>query len=125
METVYRREDRLMPNYTYYCDKCDKSFEIFFYIRDYKDRVKCKECKNSCSRFYQEDILTISGSVKKSDCELKTLGDLANRNRDKMSQDERNALDQKHNAYKDQESNKELPAGMSRIKKTKNKTRWR
>lgn len=114
-----------MPNYTYYCNHCQKSFEVFYSIRDYKDSAKCLDCKTKCYRSYQEDMLTITGSVKKSDSELKTLGDLANRNRDKMSADEKRALDKKHNDYKDQTPTKELPKGMSRITKPKNKIKWR
>jgi hypothetical protein len=77
-----------------------------------------------CSRHYG-DMLTINGSVKKSDSELKTIGDLANRNRDRMTDDHRTVLDHKHNAYKDNDAIKELPKGMSRIKKPKYKTKWR
>ena len=76
-----------------------------------------------------EDMLTINSSVKKSDSEFKTLGDLANRNRDKMSEDHKMALDAKHTKYQDdklkEELTKELPNGMSRIKKPKTKTKWR
>lgn len=76
-----------------------------------------------------EDMLTINSSVKKSDSEFKTLGDLANRNRDKMSEDHKMALDAKHTKYQDdklkEELTKELPSGMSRIKKPKTKTKWR
>tara|TARA_B100001939_G_scaffold324486_1_gene316538 strand:+ start:1905 stop:2138 length:234 start_codon:yes stop_codon:yes gene_type:complete len=75
-----------------------------------------------------EDMLTINSSVKKSDTELKTLGDLANRNRDKMSEDHKKALDAKHTAYQDaklkDELTKELPKGMSRIAKPKYKPKW-
>tara|TARA_B110000503_G_C7082473_1_gene385784 strand:+ start:204 stop:437 length:234 start_codon:yes stop_codon:yes gene_type:complete len=76
-----------------------------------------------------EDMLTISSSVKKSDSEFKTLGDLANRNRDRMTTDHKKALDQKHTEYQDdkvkEELTKELPSGMSRIKKSKTKIKWR
>ena len=71
-----------------------------------------------------EDILSQSASIKKSDTELKTIGDLANRNRDKLSSDEKTFLDKKHNDYKEQQPTKELPKGMSRIKKP-NKIKWR
>ena len=114
-----------MPTYTYFCSKCQSSFEIFSSITTYKEKQKCDKCKASCSRFYQEDMLTINGSVKKSDSELKTIGDLANRNRDRMTNDQKNYLDKKHNEYKDQNLAKELPKGMSRIKKPKNKIKWR
>ena len=115
-----------MPSYTYFCKECETPFELFFSIRDYKESVKCPECKSKkkCSRCYQEDMLTLSSSVKKSDSELSTIGDLANRNRDNLSVDEKANLDKKHNEYKDQDLAKELPKGMSRMKKP-NKIKWR
>lgn len=114
-----------MPSYTYFCASCKKSFELFFYFKDYKDTVDCQECGKSCDRHYQEDMLSINSSVRKSDTELKTIGDLAKRNSDRMSADHKQALYEKHNSYKDQESTKELPTGMSRIKKPKKKIKWR
>lgn len=113
-----------MPNYTYYCDKCNKSFECFSTIREYKEQMQCIKCHTICDRHYINDVATQSASIKKSDSELKTLGDLANRNRDRMSNDERTNLYHKHNDYKDEVSHKELPKGMSRIKKP-NKVKWR
>jgi putative FmdB family regulatory protein len=113
-----------MPTYSYFCEKCKNAFELFFSLRDYKEIVKCQKCKGECSRHY-DDLLTINSSVKKSDSELKTIGDLANRNRDRMSEDQRKELTDKHNAYKDNDLIKELPTGMSRIKKPKTKTKWR
>lgn len=113
-----------MPNYSYFCEKCNLTIEKFFYLNQYKDKIKCDTCKNTCGRDYQTDINSQSASVKKSDSELKTIGDLANRNRDKMSNDQKNHLEHKHNSYKDQELAKELPKGMSRIKKPK-KIKWR
>lgn len=114
-----------MPSYTYFCESCKKPFELFFYFKDYKDIVDCEKCGQACNRHYQEDMLSINSSVRKSDTELKTIGDLAKRNSDKMSADHKQALYEKHNSYKDQESTKELPTGMSRIKKPKKKIKWR
>jgi pyruvate-formate lyase-activating enzyme len=62
--------------------------------------------------------------VKKSDSELKTIGDIANRNRDKLSEDEKTHLYEKHNKYKDQDLTKQLPQGMKRIQKPKKKIKW-
>jgi len=112
-----------MPTYSYFCSNCNDTFEKFFYIKDYKEKVKCSQCKKNCCRHYVEDVLTQSASVKKADSELKTIGDLANRNRDRLSNDQKQALDKKHNDYKDQDSGKELPKGMSRIQKPK-KPKW-
>jgi hypothetical protein len=65
----------------------------------------------------------MSASVVKADSELKTLGDLANRNRDRMSEDHKQALNTKHNAYRDNSPLPDLPSGMTRMKKTKG-TKW-
>lgn len=113
-----------MPTYSYCCESCSNRFELFFSIRDYKDIVKCDKCNKKAIRDYQPDILSQSASVKKSDSELKTLGDLANRNRDRMSSDQINALHKKHNEYRETPPDKPLPKGMSRMKKP-NKIKWR
>ena len=72
---------------------------------------------------YCKDVATQIASVKKSDSELKTIGDLANRNRDRLSNDEKTNLYDKHNSYKDTEPEKPLPKGMTRMKKG-TKTIW-
>jgi putative FmdB family regulatory protein len=114
-----------MPNYSYICENCNDHFEIFFYIKDYNPQPKCSNCNsNKTSRNYIADALSQSSSVKKSDSELKTIGDLALRNSERMSEDQRISLYQKHNSYKDnKEETKPLPQGMSRIKKPQ-KTLW-
>lgn len=114
-----------MPNYSYSCDKCHKDFEIFSYIKDYNPQPKCILCNSKQThRNYIADSLTQSCSIKKSDSELKTLGDLAMRNTERMSEDEKTSLYMKHNAYKyDKEETQPLPSGMSRMKKPP-KTKW-
>lgn len=115
-----------MPTYSYQCEKCKNNFELFFSIKNYQQTPKCILCgSKKTNRQHAIDAATINTSVKKADSELKTIGDLANRNRDKMSQDEKEALFKKHNDYKLQESTKELPKGMSRIKKPSQKIKWR
>lgn len=107
------------------CEKCSSHFELFFFIKDYIPSPSCPSCQsNKTYRRYAEDVLTQSASVKKADSELKTLGDLANRNRDKLSEDEKLFLEKKHNSYKEQKEDKPLPKGMSRIKKQP-KIKWR
>ena len=112
-----------MPTYSYICEKCSAKFELFAHFSDYTDHPKCIECSSKKTiRSYVDDLcMTV---VKKSDSELKTIGDLANRNRDRMSQDQKIELSQKHNEYKEQHSNKELPNGMSRMNKPKTKNKW-
>jgi putative FmdB family regulatory protein len=113
-----------MPSYSYGCDTCGFEFELFFYIKDYNANPKCLNCDNYAHRLYVVDVLSQSASVKKSDSELKTIGDLAMRNSERMSEDQKISLYQKHNSYKDtKEEPKSLPSGMSRIKKPP-KTVW-
>lgn len=113
-----------MPTYSYSCDSCKHSFEMFFYIKDYIESPRCEKCNSTkTSRRYIDDVLTQSSSVKKSDSELKTIGDLAKRNSEKMSEDEKISLYHKHNSYKYENNDKPLPSGMSRIKKTP-KPKW-
>lgn len=113
-----------MPTYSYCCNKCKYNFELFFYIKDYQENPICISCKSKDTyRQYSKDVLTQSTAIKKADNELKTIGDLANRNRDKLSDDQKQSLHEKHNAYKEQPSSKELPSGMTRLKKQP-KTKW-
>lgn len=113
-----------MPTYTYECLKCASSFELFFHIKEYQEKPQCVNCGSAKThRSYINDVLTQSMSVKKSDSELKTIGDLAKRNTDKLSNDEKISLYNKHNSYKYDSSDKELPSGMSRIKRPP-KIKW-
>lgn len=114
-----------MPVYSYHCNKCQSNFELFFSYSNYIEKPKCINCTSSNTvRDIVSDVSTISGSVKKSDNELKTIGDLANRNRDKMSDDQKLDLYHKHNSYKEDTSlQKQLPSGMKRMKKGK-KIKW-
>jgi putative FmdB family regulatory protein len=113
-----------MPTYTYLCDSCNSEFELFFYIKDYTEHPACSLCNSKKTlRQYAKDVSTQSASVKKSDSELKTIGDLAKRNSDRMSDDEKHALYMKHNSYKEEKDLKPLPSGMSRMKKG-SKIKW-
>jgi len=117
-----------MPTYTYFCQTCNGSFDLNASINSYKEKQECPSCNEICDRDYN-DMLTLSSSVVKSDSELRTVGDLANRNRDKLTADQKADLDRKHTQYQDDkvkdELTKELPKGMSRIAKPKYKPKWR
>lgn len=115
-----------MPAYTFFCNSCKKKYEVVCSIRDYNDRIPCEHCNSnkSVNRLYVEDALSINATVKKSDSELKTVGDLAKRNTDRMSEDHKEHLKRKHNSYKDNKEDKPLPKGMSRLTKPKTKTKW-
>lgn len=115
-----------MPTYTFICEKCDHEFEIFQTFDQYeKTVVVCERCgSEKVVRDYRNDALNVNVSVKKADSELKTLGDLADRNRDRMSSDQKAELNKKHNDYKAPVQKKELPKGMTRMKKPSQKFQW-
>lgn len=105
-----------MPEYTFICDGCGEKFSLCLSIKEYSDKQKCPSCKSSKTyRSYVDDMVNMTGSVVKSDSELK-LGDLANRNRDRMTDDHKAHLYEKHNSYKET-SSQPLPKGMSRLNK--------
>jgi putative FmdB family regulatory protein len=113
-----------MPTYTYRCEVCSCKFELFATFSNYIEQPVCEKCgSDKTHRAYVDDAKTSISFVKKSDSELKTIGDLANRNRDKLSNDQKAELFHKHNNYKEQ-VDKPLPKGMSRMKKTKTKNKW-
>jgi putative FmdB family regulatory protein len=114
-----------MPTYTYYCEDCQTNFEVICSLGSYQEKAKCKVCgkKKNTHREYSIDLSTLNASVKKSDNELKTIGDLAKRNSDRMSDDQKEALRKKHNEYKDNKPDDPLPSGMSRIEKP-TKSEW-
>lgn len=112
-----------MPTYTYICDKCNQKFEIFLSFSDYNENQTCPLCQTLSHRSYIDDFMECNGFVKLADSEIKTLGHLAHRNTEKMSNDQKQELFKKHNDYKYTESTKPLPKGMSRIQKGQ-KTIW-
>jgi putative FmdB family regulatory protein len=114
-----------MPTYSYECRACLNRFELFSYIKDYKQQPQCPRCrKYQTNRLYLVDVATQNCSIKKSDSELKTIGDLANRNRDKLTNEQKTELYNQHNAYKLDQPATELPKGVSRIKKSSKKNKW-
>ena len=110
----------IMPEYTFICDDCGEIFSIVSSISEYTDKQLCTLCQSeNTNSDYQHDLASMTGSVVKADSELKTIGDLANRNRDKMTEDHKQALFKKHNAYRENPPEMPLPKNMKRIKKTK------
>lgn len=112
-----------MPTYTFSClnKKCrNKTFDIFSTIKSYDGSGICPRCKEkSTTRDYVQDLPV--AQVVKGDSEL-SLGDLAQRNSNRFSDDYKDHLYQKHNSYKNQdEDGVELPAGMTKVKRPKNK----
>lgn len=82
-----------MPQYTFLCPK-HKSFEIFRTFSEYQEKEKCPSCKHLCSRNYQAD--QVNANIVVGDSDLKTIGHLANRNRDSLSNQAKMDLFIKH-----------------------------
>lgn len=116
----------IMPEYTFKCEDCNNIYSVVLSYQQYDStRFCCDTCLSfNVIRDYSSDLQNISGSVKKSDSELKTIGDLANRNRDRMSDDQKESLYRKHNEYKLNKPNDPLPKGWNRVKKT-SKPNWK
>jgi putative FmdB family regulatory protein len=102
-----------MPTYDYNCPDCGH-FEDVCSMAAYTGKAICPICHKETEE--REFTVPLSGFVKLSDNELKTLGHLAHRNAERMSQDEKDALHRKHNAYKYETPPKDLPKGMTRMK---------
>jgi len=109
-----------MPEYTFVCntDKggCGHTFSMIMSMAEYSDKQKCPSCKKikAVCRCLEADLPTINTSVRRSDDQV-TVGELAKRNSERLSSDEKAHLTEKHNEYKYEEPTKELPDGMKRM----------
>lgn len=112
-----------MPTYTYICNTCNKKFELFLSFSNYSENQQSPCCDSQSYRAYVDDCAQSNGFVRLADSEIKTLGHLAQRNTENMTNDQKQELYYKHNEYKNIESTKPLPKGMSRIQKGP-KTIW-
>ena len=108
-----------MPVYSYLCPSCGP-FELHSSIRDYKEQVKCEKCGTKSNRQLLTDASTVIGI---GDSSPKTVGAIADKNADKMSEDEKAAIYKKNNAYKEG-PDKPLPEGMTRIKRPSERIVW-
>lgn len=114
-----------MPEYSYCCDPqqggCGYTFSVVQSFSQYKVLKRCPKCKkHKLIRDYSEDNVT--GSVKGSGG-ARTIGQLAEKNSSRMSSDQRQMLNKKHNEYRDKKDS--LPVKGERIKKAKEKPWYR
>jgi hypothetical protein len=110
--------------YSFICDTenggCGHSFEISCFISEYDAATKelrCSKCnqKAGIRRDYFAD--KFSSSIKLSDDQI-TVGHLAHRNTEKMSEEQKAKLHYEHNKYRfENPQEKELPNGMVRRKR--------
>lgn len=106
-----------MPTYTFLCDKdkdgCGFDFEKTISFKDFdtkvkKKRITCPKCKK------RKPVINVIHVPLHVGITGRTLGAVADRNGETMSEDHKQALRKKHNEYKDTPSTKELPDGMQR-----------
>jgi putative FmdB family regulatory protein len=80
-----------MPSYEYRCEACDHSFDVF--QKNTKAKRKCPEC----GKFKLERLISAChGYVAATQGDMKTIGDLANFNRDSKSRWEKEKADQEY-----------------------------
>lgn len=102
-----------MPTYSFLCEDCTNAFEINCFISDYDGVVKGMECPSCSSKNVYRDYSTdkVSGQIK-----VQTLGMMAQKNSERMTDEQKAALNFEHKKYLYEEGN-ELPAGMKRARK--------
>lgn len=101
-----------MAEYSFICAKCDNTFSIFEHRTKYTGKAKCPKCKKiSKQRDFSADLPL--DNIIKGDDQLKTVGDLAKRNTDRLSPDEKRHILAKRDANKIMNPN--LPKGMKRM----------
>ena len=113
-----------MPEYTFECEKCSEKIVLICSMGEYdieSQKLSCQSCNGSVARDYTADNVRGSVSLSLSDC--KTIGQYADKQTSKYSQ--RQVEDIVEN-FKTKKTGgmKELPTGMSRIRPSKNKTKW-
>lgn len=86
-----------MPAYDFICQDCEHTFELVMSMSAYCLPSCCPKCnKQSVARVYTEPTTNII----RGDHQI-TVGELAERNRDRYSDDQKIALHKKHNEYRE------------------------
>ena len=113
-----------MPEYTFECEKCSEKITLICSMSEYDtecQKLTCQSCNGSVERDYAADNVRGSVSLSLSDC--KTIGEYADKQTSKYSQ--RQVEDIVEN-FKTKKTGgmRELPKGMTRIQKSKDKIKW-
>ena len=104
-----------MPTFTYMCNSCNKIFEKQLSFKEYDTiSVLCECGSNDLQRDSQADVATVVESHK-------TVGSLANKNTSRMSDDEKESINRKNNAYLNKEFTGKLPEGAKTFEKKNGK----
>jgi len=113
-----------MPQYIFRCDDCSQTIDLFCSMSEYDSKsqsVLCPVCEKKTRRDYSGDNIRGSVSISLSDC--KTIGHYADKQTEKYGH--RRVEDMMHDFKTQKEGGmKELPSGMSRMKKSPNTIQW-
>lgn len=101
-----------MPSYTFKCDNCEYELDLICSMKEYDEEtadLSCPECKSS--DFYRDYF---SDCVVTAVREVKTLGQLAERNAKKYGKEKCQKMMEDFKTKKEP-SNKPLPEGITRV----------
>lgn len=112
-----------MPEYSYKCEACNEAWSVFCKISSYKEKRSCPSCKKvkPVNRDYGED--DVYGAYAYSLSETKTIGHYADKQTKKYGTNKTEDMIQSQKTKKTQGGG-ELPAGMSRINSSEDRTQW-
>ena len=100
-----------MPSYTFKCDDCEYELDLICSIKEYDEETAslcCPKCESQeFYRDYQADC--VHGAVR----EVKTLGQLAERNEKKYGKEKCQLMRENFKTKKTDKPRRELPEGMS------------
>ena len=114
-----------MPEYVFRCDDCDTGYNLFCKVNEYddaKDAIVCESCSQPMYRDFAADNIMGFISLSLSDC--KTLGEYADKQRDKMGPAQ---AEERRSEFKTKQNKQvaDLPAGMTRVDKPSGPpTKW-
>lgn len=74
-----------MPIYSYFCEKCKKGFEVYKHRDKASELEKCPKCSKISDRDWASDNVYMKDPPK-------TLGSLADKNADKISNDQKEKI---------------------------------
>jgi len=113
-----------MPDYTFECEKCSKQTMLFFTMSEYDKqhkKVKCPSCQGPLIRNFLAD--NVKGFVASSLTDCKTIGQYAEKQTAKYSKQQTEDIIENFKTKKTG-GMKQLPKGMTRMKKPKSGTKW-
>jgi putative FmdB family regulatory protein len=104
-----------MPEYSFRCDKCDRTFERFFHVKEYESELKKSKCPSCKSKKIHRDFLAdnITPNYIKGMHEATTLGELADKRCKKLGKQTVEGMREDFKTKKRNTLEEKLPEGMT------------